>query len=194
MKYALLSLSLLVSAPALAQAPTYDIDASHTRIFFRVDHAGFSDLVGEFKSYKGHFTFDEKAPETSAAEISIDVASVETSSKELDGKLLSSQFFDEKKFPSITFKSTKVTKTGDNKGTLSGDLTLHGVTKPITFDVTFNKGAEFMGSYKTGFTATASLKRSDFGVDKYVPTVSDEVVIEIETEGTRRDAKPAAAE
>ncbi len=189
MKYAFLSLALLAS-PAYAQVPTYDIDASHTRIFFRVDHAGFSDLVGEFTSYDGYFTFDAEKPESSTAEIAIKVDSIETSSKELDGKLVSSQFFNAGKFPEITFKSTKVTKTGEHKGTLEGELTMHGVTKPMLFNVSFNKGADFMGSYKTGFAATGTLKRSDFGIDKYVPTVSDEVRIEIQTEGVRRDVEP----
>lgn len=192
MKYALLLLFLTLAAPAYAEAPTYDIDHSHTRIFFRVNHAGFSDLVGEFKDYYGYFTFDEKTPEVAEADFSIKVGSIETSSKELDGKLLGKEFFDEKNYPTITFKSTKVTKTGENTGTLEGDLTMHGITKPLVFDVTFNKGGDFMGQYKVGFSAKTTLKRSDFGIDKYVPVVSDEVMVDIETEGVKRDVKPTA--
>lgn len=190
MKYLLAFLLFFSASPALAEAPTYDIDASHTRVFFRVDHAGFSDLIGEFKDYSGYFTFDEKEPERSSVAVTLEVGSIETSSKELDGKLLSSQFFDAKKYPEIKFTSAKIARTGDKTGTLEGELTLHGVTKPFTMDVTFNKGAEFMGMYKVGFTATGKLKRSDFGIDKYVPTVGDEVTIEIETEGTKRDVAP----
>lgn len=190
MKYLALSAALLLSTPAYAMAPTYDIDHSHTHIQFRVDHAGFSALVGEFESYRGFFTFDEKTPEVSAVDVTIDVSSIETSSKELDGKLLGKDFFDAKQFPDIRFNSVKITRTGDNTGTLEGDLTMRGITKPLTFDVTYNKGGEFMGSYKVGFSATAKLKRSDFGLDKYVPTVGDEVTIHIETEGTRRDVTP----
>ncbi len=190
MKYPALFATMLLSTPALAAVPTYDIDHSHTHIQFSVDHAGFSDLIGAFESYRGYFTFDEKTPEASAVEITIDVSSIETSSKELDGKLLGKDFFDAKQFPNIHFTSAKITRTGDNTGTLEGDLTMHGITKPFTFDVTFNKGGEFMGSYKVGFSATGKLKRSDFGLDKYVPTVSDEVTIHIETEGTRRDVTP----
>lgn len=190
MKYLFVFFSLFVAAPAFAEAPTYDIDASHTRIFFRVDHAGFSDLIGEFNEYSGYFTFDENEPERSAVSMTIDVESIETSSKELDGKLLGAQFFDAKKYPEIKFTSAKITRTGGKTGTLEGDLSMHGVTKPFVMNVTFNKGADFMGQYKVGFTATGKLKRSDFGIDKYVPTVGDEVSIEIETEATRRDVMP----
>lgn len=182
--------ALLLASPAFAATPTYDIDHSHTRILFRLDHAGFSQLIGEFKDYEGYFTFDETVPEASSVEISVDVGSIETSSKELDGKLLSKQFFNEKEFPKITFQSAKIKTTGKNTGTLDGDLTMHGVTKPVTFDVTFNKGGEFMGMYKVGFSAKAVLKRSDFGLAEYVPIVSDEVTIEIQTEAVRRDVKP----
>ncbi len=185
-----LFLALLIASPAWAEAPTYDIDASHTRIFFRVNHAGFSDLIGEFKEYEGYFTFDSEKPESSTANITLDVDSIETSSKELDVKLMGDQFFNAKQFPAITFKSAKLTKTGENTGRLEGELTMHGITKPFALNVTYNKGAEFMGQYKVGFSATGTLKRSDFGLDKYVPTVSDEVTIEIETEGTRRDVTP----
>lgn len=181
---------VFLALPAFAEAPTYDIDHSHTRIFFRLDHAGFSKLVGEFKDYEGYFTFDESVPEVSSVEVALKVRSIETSSKELDGKLLGKQFFNEKEFPKITFRSAKVKVTGKNTGTLDGDLTMHGITKPVTFDVTFNKGGEFMGTYKVGFSAKAVVKRSDFALAEYVPMVSDEVAIEVQTEGVRRDVKP----
>lgn len=190
MKYLFVFLFLIIASPAFAAAPTYDIDHGHTRIFFRVNHGGFSDLIGEFKEYEGYFTFDEMSPEASKADVTLKVGSIQTSSPELDKKLMGEEFFDEEKYPTITFKSTKVTKSSPNTGTLEGILTMHGVSKPLAFEVTLNKSGDFMGTYKAGFSAVATVKRSDFGLDKYVPLVSDEVMIDIEAEATRRDVTP----
>ncbi len=180
---------LFTAAPAYAEIPRYKIDHEHTRIFLKVNHAGFAMLIGEATQYHGYFTFDESVPEASSISIDIPVIGLRTSSEKLDEKLRGDEYFDAKNHPLITFRSAKIRKTGENTGTVDGDLSIKGVSKPFVLDVTFNKAAEFMGKYKAGFSATGTLKRSDYGLDKHIPAVSDEVIIEIEIEAIRLDKK-----
>ncbi|MEZ5691760.1 MAG: YceI family protein [Rickettsiales bacterium] len=176
------------TTPALA-ADKYEFDKSHTRILFYINHLGFSDMVGEFTDYDGYFTFDESKPEESSVNVSINPLSVRTSSAELDKKLQNSDFFNSEKFPKITFTSDKIEITGKNTGKVHGKVTMLGVSKPVTLDVTFNKAAtnSYSGKYIAGFSASSKLKRSDFKMNSYLPAIGDEVRVEIQTEGIKTD-------
>jgi len=178
---------LLFALPA--QAAHYIYDPVHTQIMFSVNHLGLSNSHGKFSKFSGGFTFDKAAPEKSKVDVSIDTASINMDSKTWEDHLKSRDFFNVAQFPAMTFKSTKIVKTGDNTGTLTGDLTLLGVTKPVALDVTFNKEMPhpMNKNMLAGFSAVGKLKRSDFGMNYGLPMVSDEVKLIIEVEGIRQD-------
>lgn len=163
--------------PATVQAGTYKLEPNHTRVLFAVSHMGFSTWYGDFSGTTGSLTIDPKNPAAAKLEVSIPVASVSTTNTKLDGELKSADWFDADKFPTISFKSTKVTVTGPKTATVTGDLTFHGVTKPVTLDASFNAAGPhpFTKVFSMGFEVRGKLKRSDFGVTKYIPLVGDEV-------------------
>lgn len=175
-----------LAAPATAQ-DKYEFDKSHTRILFYVNHLGFSDTVGEFTEYDGHFTFDENAPEKSTLDVTLKPSGIRTPSAKLDEHLQNKDFFHTSKYPTIRFVSKKVIVTGENKGEITGDLTLLGTTLPAILDVTFNKAGThpMNGNYIAGFSAHAKIQRSKFGMNYLLPMIGDEVRVEIHTEGIR---------
>ena len=179
----------LLAAPASAAPEKYTYDPAHTQIFFSVNHIGFSNPMGKFKNFSGGFIFDQEKPENSSAEITIDVNSLDLSSEAWEHHLKSPDFFNAEKFPAMTFKSTKIVKTGDKTATMTGDLTLLGTTKPVTLTVTFNKAGTFPmnKNYVAGFNLTGTLKRSDFGMKAFLPMISDDVSLTINVEGIRQD-------
>lgn len=199
MRRFLIALALTASTAAVAQqmpkwtppstdaktleAGTYAIEPEHTRVMFSVEHLGFTQYPGEFPGTSGSLTIDPKAPAASKLEVSIPVGKVWVPNTKLVEELVSPMFFDAAKFPTITFKSTKVAVTGPGKADVTGDLTMHGVTKPVVLHVKFNgAGAVPMmkGAYAAGFSATCVLKRSDFGVTAGIPMVGDETKLMIE--------------
>lgn len=162
-------LALAAAASLAVAAPTsWKIDPSHTQAGFQVRHF-FSQVHGRFHEIEGTIVFDESNPEAISVDASVKVASVDTGNQKRDGHLQTADFFDAEKNPTLTFKSTKVTAAGKGKFKVAGDLTMRGVTKPVTFD------AEFLGSApisiggrsfsKAGFTATTSVNRKDFGIN-----------------------------
>lgn len=163
--------------PAAVEAGVYAVEPVHTRVLFSVSHMGFSTWYGEFTGASGSLTLDPKAPAKSALDIRVPVASVSTTNAKLDGELKSDQWFDAAKFPDIAFKSVKVVPTGKDKADVEGQLTLHGVTRPVTLHATFNgAGVNVMDKhYTVGFDARGRIKRSDFGVKTYIPLIGDEV-------------------
>jgi len=175
------SAAIAAGDPSSIQAGTYAIEPSHTRVQFAVDHMGFSTWFGGFTGAKGSLTLDPKAPAASKLEVTLPTASVVTTNAMLDGELKAADWLDATKYPTISFVSTKVTPTGADTAKVTGDLTLHGVTKPVTLDVKFHgAGANPMSkAYTVGFDAHGSLKRSEFGVTKYVPLIGDDVEITI---------------
>ena len=190
-KRSLLVLALgLISASAFAKAVPYDIDGNHTQINFSYRHFGFSDITDRFMQVSGVFNFDPADPTKSSIEVSIPMAGLSTGVPKLDEHLRSPDFFDAEKFPAATFKSSKVEAVGANQLKVSGDLTLHGVTKPVVLDVVVNKIGEHPMTKvpSAGFDANVILKRSDFGLGNYVPAVSDEVKLQITMEA--HQAKP----
>ena len=172
---------------AKAEAGRYAIDKSHAKIVFAIDHLGFSTYYGFFTDFEGNLQLDPDAPAKSGLTVTINVANIVTTDRALDAKLKSDAFFDVEKFPEATFKSTSIEVTGDGTGKLTGDLTLHGVTKPVVLDITFNgSGVPPMTQlYVVGFNATTTLKRSDFGITNFIPLVGDEVKLLISCEFDR---------
>ena len=175
---------LFVAGLAVAKPVAYTIDPHHTHVDFSWNHFGFSHPVGRFDSIQGDFQFDPADPTQSSVNVTIAIDSIDTGVKALDDDLKSPAFFDAAKYPTATFKSTRVQRDGAHGLKVTGDLTLHGVTKPVVLDVVVNKvGMHPMrGTPAAGFDATATIKRSDFGIAKYVPNVSDEIAISISTE------------
>ncbi|WP_372395371.1 YceI family protein [Azospirillum sp. HJ39] len=175
------------AAPAFAAPVNYKIDPAHTAVSFIVNHIGFSNVIGRFNTMAGDVSFDKDAVEKSAVAITIDAASIDTNHAKRDEHLRSPDFFNTKEFPKLTFKSTKIEKTGDKTGKLHGDLTMLGVTKPVVLDVTFNKdGVSPASKLETaGFSARGTLKRTDFGMKYGAPAVGDDIQLLIEVEAVK---------
>ncbi len=182
-------LILMSMSSAKAAIEQYDLDKPHTQILFFVDHLGFSKSEGEFLDYEGHFLFNRSEPEKSSVEVTIQTASLDMGDEKWDEHMKGADFFNVEKFPAMTFKSTNIKVTGENTAEITGDLTLLGVTKPVTLNVHYNNSGKhaFSGKYVSGFSATAKLKRSDFGMTYGLPLVGDEVDIRLEVEGNRRE-------
>jgi len=180
---ALVALLALVSSAAFAAEP-YQIDPNHTQVEYTYSHFGFSHITGRLNNVEGDFLFDAKDPTKSSIQVHVPINSITVGVPDLDKELLGATFFEADKFPLATFQSTAVTSSAPGKLAVAGDLTIHGVTKPVTLDVTVNKiGTNPMrGVPAAGFDATATIKRSDFGVALYVPNVSDEVTLHITME------------
>ena len=178
--------ALVVSAQAFA-ADTYTLEPTHTSVTFQYTHFGFSHPTGKFMNALGSVTLDEATPANSSVEVSFAIDGVNTGVAALDTHLKSADFFDAAKFPTATFKSTKVEPTSATTAKVTGDLTLHGVTKPVTLDVTLNqKGPNMMKKITAGFTAKGTINRSDFGISTYVPAVSDQIDLYIEAEANAK--------
>jgi polyisoprenoid-binding protein YceI len=148
-------------------------------VVFAVDHFGTSTWYGDFTHASGTLKLDPANLAASQVEVSVPVASVSTTNSVLDGELKSAAWLDAAKCPNMTFKSTKVTPTGPDRATIAGELTLHCVTRPVTLQARLHGAGTnpLTHAYTVGFDATGQIKRSEFGVTKYVPVVSDEVQV-----------------
>ena len=183
---AALALSLVGAAP-LAQAADYKIDPAHTHVLFLVDHLGFSKMIGFFTETSGAISFDPANPVASKLNVAIKTASLQTQFAPRDADLKGADWFNVAEFPEMTFTGKTFVKKDDKTGTVTGDLTLLGVTKPVTLDVTFNK-AGLNPVFKVeavGFSARGSFNRTDFGLKTFVPYIGDKVDLIIEVEATR---------
>ncbi|RSU45930.1 YceI family protein [Sphingobium yanoikuyae] len=167
--------------PATVEAGTYQVEPYHTQIGFTLLHLGFSHFSGVFSQASGTLTIDPARPEAAKLEVSVPIQSVSTQVSKLDEELKGDQWFDAGQFPNATFSSTKVTPGGNGSATIAGNLTLHGVTRPVTLTAHFVGGGvnPLNKAYTIGFDATGTIKRSDFGVKTYVPLVGDEVTLTI---------------
>ncbi len=179
--FAALALTLGFAAPSFA-ADTYKLEPTHTSVIFQWTHFGFSHPSGKFMNAVGSVTLDQAAPAKSSVEVSFAIAGVNTGVPALDKEFQEAGWFDAAKYPNATFKSTKVDVTGKDTAKVTGDLTIHGVTKPVTLDVKLNQLGQEMGKATVGFTATGTINRSDFGLKQYVPAVSDQIDLSIEAE------------
>lgn len=182
---ALTALFFLFILPVTA-AETYTIDPMHSVIEWHVSHFGFSSPSGKWY-VNGTLQLDESKPQNSKADVTIQVEDVITGIPKLDKHLKTDEFFDVKKYPTATFVSNKVTVTGKNTAKVQGILTLHGVSKPVMLDVTLNKLENHPITEKktAGFTAKTTLKRSNFGMNTFLPGVGDKVKIDIEIEANK---------
>jgi polyisoprenoid-binding protein YceI len=180
---------------ALAAPATYRIDPNHTDVVASWSHFGFSNPVAHFGQVDGTITYDPDNVGLSSVAVTIPLAGINSHVGAFDEHLRSEDFFEVEKYPDIVFKSTKVQAAGEKKLRVFGDLTVKGVTKPAVLDVTLNRmGTHPMAKRAAiGFDATTTLKRSDFGLDKYAPNVSDAVEIRITTEAMVPKDDAAAA-
>jgi polyisoprenoid-binding protein YceI len=167
------------SNPAAVPAGVYAIEPLHTEVLFKINHMGFTNYYGSFSGASGTLRLDPAHPEASSLDVSIPVGSVDVASPKLEGELKSADWLDPTKFPVATFHSTKVTPTTPGHALVAGDLTLHGVTRPVTFEASFNAGGPNImnKAYTAGFEVTGHIQRSQFGVAKYVPLVGDDVTL-----------------
>jgi polyisoprenoid-binding protein YceI len=182
------------SAFLLAQsalADVYVIDKVHSTMGFEVRHL-FSKVPGKFDDFSGQVQFDEADPEKSSVQVKINAASIDTANEQRDKDLRSPNFFDVAKYPEITFKSKSVKKTGDNTADITGDLTMHGVTKEVVLKAELlGKGAGMQGKTVSGWEATTALKRSDFGLSwnkaiEGTQIVGDDVQIDLRVEADKK--------
>lgn len=166
--------------PAKAVAGTYKIDSAHTQVLWQLNHMGFSLFDGAFADPTGTLVFDPKKPASAVLDVEIPIARVTTTNAKLNEHLLGADFFDATKFPTATFKSTRVVISGQT-AKITGNLTLKGVTKPVVLDTKFiGAGTHPMTkSAAIGFRATTTIKRSDFSLGYAVPVVGDTVTLTI---------------
>jgi polyisoprenoid-binding protein YceI len=200
MKRTVALLAALVPALGLAAPTTWNIDPAHTQSNFTIRHLVISNVRGEFRNTTGVVTLDDADPSRSSVEAVIDATTIHTREDKRDAHLKSADFFDVEKYPKITFKSSKVEKAGDGYK-VTGDLTMHGVTRPVVLDVSAltPEVKDPWGATRRGVSAKTTVNRRDFGLNwsKMVeagPVVGDEVKIEIEAELIKAtpEAKPAA--
>ena len=167
---------------------TYKVDPVHTTAIFRIKHLGVTYFYGRFNETTGSFTLNTEEPSEMVFDVQIKTESVDTNATGRNNHLKSPDFFNAKQFPTISFKSKSVQSSGENMYTVSGDLTLHGVTKPVTVEMEFvgqgDRGARF--GYQAGFDVTFKIKRSDFGMDFMQGMLGDEVTIMVGLEGARQ--------
>ena len=186
LRYVMLAGLLGAAMSAQAAPVSYKLDPGHTMVLFSWSHFGFSNPVADIGLGDGTLVFDQQNPSKSTVEVTLPLSNLDTHVPALDKHLKEPDFFDADKYPTITFKSTSVQSVGGKKYKVTGDLTVHGVTKPVVLNATLNNvGPHPMtGAQAIGFNATGVLKRSDFGLGAYAPKVSDEIQLTITTEGS----------
>ncbi len=183
------------SAPADGPAGTYTFDKNHTAIGFKIRHNSLIDIPGYFRDFTGTINYDPADASKSSVEFTAKVTSIDTGVAGRDNHLRSKDFFEIEKFPDLTFKSTKVEKKG-NQMMVTGDLSLKGVTKSITFpfNIAGINPATERGGARMGVTAATKINRRDYGVNYGTPaTIADEVHIDLQIEATMPRPTPAAA-
>ena len=172
--------------PANMVAGSYVLEKTHASINAKVMHHGYAFYVFRFDKFDASFDYDPKEPTKSKVMVTVDTKSMNTGLAKADEKF-PVEFLAADKHPTATFKSSKITINQVNKGIMAGDLTLGGVTKPIVLDVVFNgAGKDMWGMMRSGFSATTTIKRSECGLTKYVPTIGDEVALDIQVEFTKK--------
>jgi polyisoprenoid-binding protein YceI len=186
-KFAALVFAAALPAAVFAAPETYVIDGTHSMPRFSYSHMGFSNQESRFDKVNGTIVID-RAAKTGSVDVTIDATSVDSGYPTFNGHLQGEDFFNTAKFPTITFKSSNVKFNGDNVASVDGDLTIKGVTKPVTLTVVSFKCMPhpMMKKEACGATATTTIKRSDFNAGKYAPLVSDEVVLTIPVESIKQ--------
>lgn len=187
-----LALAALFAAAPLAAADRYEFDKAHTSILFFVEHMGLSEMQGEFRAFDGELAIDPEDLTRSSVSVSIDAASIDMDVDKLNEHLKTKDFFDVANHSKLAFRSSKVEVRGENALAVTGDLTLLGVTRPVTLEVKLKRVAShpFAKRPALGFHAEATIQRSDFGMNYIVGAVAD--VVKIRIDGESIQAAPAA--
>jgi len=194
------------ASTAAVPAGSYTLDKAHASLIFKVSHIGFSNYTARFKRFDAQLQFDPADLSASKLTATVDVKSLETDypdplKLDFNAQLLGKEWFDAEQYPTIEYRSTRVEQTGPKSMRIHGDLTMHGVTKPVTLEATYNGGYAshpYEPNARVGFSAHGTLKRSDFGISYGIPApgttmgVGDEVTIIIETEFTGPPAATAS--
>jgi polyisoprenoid-binding protein YceI len=202
-RLALVFAAFLFALPAFAESVvpreasgTYKLDRSHTNVIFSLSHLGYSQYMGRFNTMDAKLQLNAEDLSKSQVSVTLTPASVDVNNTELQDKLRGETFFNVAQFPEIKFESTQIVRTGRKAGTITGNLTMLGVTKPVVLNATFNDAGmnPYANVYTIGFSATATLKRSDWGMKAYVPQVGDEVNLIISAEFHKEEgaATPAS--
>src|SRR5437016_8290466 len=185
--FAALVVGSLVLASAALAADKYKIDPVHGTVIYKVTHFNVSNAYGRFNNPTGSILLDKDDPTKSSFEFTIKTDDIDTANRKRDSDLKGPDFFDAKQFPTITFKSTGVKSTGDNKYDVTGDLTLHGVTKSITVPISkTGEGDTKMMGYRTGWLAEYDLKRSEYGIMGLQGPIGDDVHLIISFEAVKQ--------
>lgn len=186
MRQTLIAAALAFGATGAFAAPeAYTLDPSHSQVVFSYNHLGFSTTYGMFSGFEGEIMFDAEDPAASSVNVSMPVMSMFTGWEKREEHFMSDDFFGANEGDMVTFTSTGIEVTGDNTANITGDLTMNGVTKSVVLDTTLNQKADahpMNNKPWLGFDASTTLLRSDFGVDKFAPYVSDEVEVKISIE------------
>lgn len=183
-------LAALAFVAPLPAAETYRFDTVHSQVQFRVDHLGFSDSEGEFHDLRGEFRFDRGDWSNSTCDVTIGIASLDLDDNAWNRRMLRADWFDVERFPEMRYRCLEVERLDDRRGRIAGELTLRGITRPVTLDLHFNRAGvhKYSRKYTAGFMATTSIRRSDFGMGRYLPEIGDQIHIRLDIEGQREGA------
>jgi polyisoprenoid-binding protein YceI len=177
----------LASTSAMAADYVIDTENAHASITFKVNHLGFSWIIGRFDKFSGTFSYDDKNPDASKVNVDIDTTSIDTNLALRDKHLRAADLLDTDMFPAAKFVSTAVKSTGENKATITGNLTLHGVTKEITIDAEHvGGGKDPWGGYRDGFTGTTKITLADYGILRNLGPATKDVELILNIEGVRK--------
>jgi len=179
----------LASTAAYAAPEKFVLDYSHSQVLFDYNHLGFSTTFGMFSGFEGEIMFDQEDPSASSVTVSMPVMSMFTGWEKREGHFMSGDFFGAEEGDMITFTSTSIEVTGDDTAKITGDLSMNDMTKSVVLDANLNKTGQhpMAGKAWAGFDATATLLRTDFGLGKFAPNVSDEVNVRISLEAMKAE-------
>lgn len=187
---ALIAVAAALSLAGVSGATDFELDTAHTEVVFKVRHLGISNVTGNFEKFSGTYSFDPETKTATSLKVTIDATSVTTKNEGRDKHLNSPDFFDTARFPTITFEGKSFSPLKGDAFTVAGDLTMHGITKPVVLDVTYNGAIKDpWGNNRTAFSATTKINRKDFGLnwgkvmDNGGLVVGDDVTILLEAEG-----------
>lgn len=180
-----LAAALITVVAPFATAADYKFDTVHTQILFSVSHLGFSTSTGAFVDFDGELSFDPDKAEEASVSVEVETKSIDMNNDTWNDHLSGAKWFDVKTYPEMTFKSTSVKKTGDKTMDITGDLTIKGVTKPIVLNATLNKIGKAFGKDRIGFDATATIDRTEFGMDASLPGIPADVLLRITVEAIK---------
>ncbi|WP_372739269.1 YceI family protein [Neptunomonas sp.] len=178
---------VLASSPLYAADYVIDTKGAHASIEFRISHLGIGFVTGRFNKFEGQFSYDAEQPNDSSITVDIDTSSIDSNHAERDKHIRSGDFLDVKTYPTAKFVSTQYSDNGDGSATLTGDLTLHGVTKPVVIDVSkIGEGNDPWGGFRVGFEGSTEIKMKDFGIDYNLGPAAETMYLDLTLEGVKQ--------